>query len=338
MVNTADVLEITDIPETYRADYRVETRASGTLNVTIEKTWVRRPFASRVETWKGGKLLSTRQSAFGALTNESPNAQPLNLAVPPSLSSGDLRIDIALDEALKTKTIIRRERREVFGRACQVYRAGGPILAGDLAKYEPGEGTYADFCVDTNGIVVEEYWVDTDRLLRRRVATDVAVDVSIPDRLLAITTPENPDISRGAVERIPKTVSEEGLPLWTLKKAPKGFDSLGRYAVIISAQAFPKSDPLAPSTAPSSTSDVYIRGADFVVVDQDPSLGQLIGLEKRVSRDVKLDDLVDGKLIVDARMNEVRAKTPEGSYVRIFGTLEPDELLELADDLSPQRV
>jgi hypothetical protein len=37
-------------------------------------------------------------------------------------------------------------------------------------------------------------------------------------------------------------------------------------------------------------------------------------------------------------MNEVRAQTPEGSYIRIFGTLEPDELLELADDLRPLEV
>jgi hypothetical protein len=338
VVQTADVLEVTHVPETYRAEYRIENRAGENLNVTIEKTWVRRPFASRIETWKDGKLLSTRQSAFGTLTNESPSAQPLNIAVPPSLSSGDLRIDIALDEAMKAKTIIRREQREVHGRRCQVYRAGGPILAGDLEKYEPGEGTYADFCVDRNGIVIEEYWVDSDRLLRRRIATDVDVDVSIPDRTLAITTPENPDIHRGAVERITREPSGEGLPLWTLAKTPKGFDSLGRYAVVISDQAYPRGDPMSPSIAPASTSDVYIRGADFVVVDQDPSLGQLLNLEKRVARDVELDELKDGKLIVDARMNEVRAQTPEGSYIRIFGTLEPDELLELADDLRPLEV
>lgn len=329
------------IPTTYRAEFRVENRAGEELTVTIEKTWVRRPFASRVETWQNGRLLSTRQSSFGTLTNESPNAQPLNIAVPPSLSSGDLRVDIALDEALEHKTILRRERREVYGRDCQVYRAGGPVLAGELLAYEPGKGTYADFCVDRNGIVIEEHWVDDGRPLRRRVATDLDVDVAISEKTLAITTPENPDISRGAVARIPRNTSDdegEGLPLWTLKDAPKGFDDLGRYAVIISEQALPKSDPLAPSIAPTSTSDVYIRGADFVVIDQDPSLGQLIGLEKRVSRDVKLDDLEEGKLIVDARMNEVRAKTPDGSYVRIFGTLEPDELLELADDLRPREV
>ena len=338
VVHTADVLEITHVPETYRAEYRIENRAGESLQTTIEKVWVRRPFASRVETWKDGKLLSTRQSSFGTLTNESGGAQPLNIAVPPSLSSGDLRLDIAITEALDAKTIIRRERREVYGRQCQVYRAGGPVLAGDIETYEPGNETYADFCVDRNGIVIEEYWLDEGRLLRRRVATDLDVDVSIPERTLAITTPTNPDIHRGAVERIPRKTTGEGLPLWTLEKAPKGWDDLGRYAVIISDQAYPKTDPLAPSAAPASTSDVYIRGADFFVVDQDPSLGQALSLEKRVSRDVKLDELREGKLIVDGRMNEVRAKTPEGSYIRIFGTLRPDELLELADKLEPREV
>lgn len=337
-MRTADVLAITHVPETYRADYRVENRAGESLQVTIEKVWVRRPFASRVETWKDGKLLSTRQSSFGTLTNESGNSQPLNIAVPPSLSSGDLRLDNAIDAALERETIVRRERREVHGRECQVYRAGGPVLAGDLETYEPGKGTYADFCVDRNGIVLEEYWLDEGRLLRRRVATDLDVDVSISERTLAITTPESPDIDRGAVERIPRKTTGEGLPLWTLEKAPKGWDDLGRYAVIISEQAYPKSDPLAPSAAPASTSDVYIRGADFFVVDQDPSLGQALSLEKRVSRDVELDELEEGKLIVDGRMNEVRAKTPEGSYIRIFGTLHPDELVKLADKLAPHEV
>jgi hypothetical protein len=330
---------VSNVPETYRAEYRVENRAGEKLTTTVEKIWVRRPFNSRVETWKAGKLLSVRQSAFGVLTSESPGSSaPLNIAVPPSLSGSDLRIDVALPEALKAKTIIRREQREVYGRGCQVYRAGGPVLAGDIEKYEPGEGTYADFCVDRNGIVIEEYWVDKDRLLRRRVATDLDVDVSIADRLFEITTPENPDIHRGAVERIKEEPSGEGLPLWTLPKSPKGFDDLGRYAVIISDQAYPRMNALTPSVAPASTSDVYLRGPDFFVIDQDPSLGTLINLEKRVSRDVKLEKLKDAKLIVDGRMNEVRAKTPDGSYVRIFGTLPPAELLDLADELRPLEV
>jgi hypothetical protein len=335
-------LRVTHVPTTYRAVYRIENRAAK-LIVTTEKVWVRRPFTSRVETWRGAppgtKILSTRQSAFGVLTSESPGSSgSLNIAVPPSLSSGDLRIDIALEEAIHDKTIIRRERREVYGRGCQVYRAGGPVLAGDVERYNPGKGTYADFCVDRNGIVVEEYWVDKGRLIRRRVATDVDVDPSISNRLFDITTPENPDIHRGAVERITEEPSKEGLPLWTLPKTPKGFDELGRYGVVISDQAIPRMNVLSPSLAPASTSDVYVRGPDLLVVDQDPSLGRLISLERRLTRNIKLDKLKDGKLIVDGRMCEVRAQTPEGSYVRVFGTLEPSELIRFAEKLRPLRV
>jgi hypothetical protein len=340
LVATGDVLEQSHVPETYRAEFRVENHAGSDLTTTIEKIWVRRPFSSRVETWKDGKMLSVRHSAFGVLTSESPGSSaPLNIAVPPSLSGGDLRIDVALPEALKAKTIIRRERREVYGRQCQVYRSGGPVLAGDIETYKPREGTYADFCVDRNGIVLEEFWMDKDRLLRRRVATGLDVDVSIPDKTFAITAPENPDIHRGAVERIPKEPpTGEGLPLWTLPKTPKGWDSLGRYAVIISDQAYPRMNILTPSVAPASTSDVYLRGPDFFVVDQDPSLGALINLEKRISRDVQVGDLEEAKLIIDGRMNEVRGKTPDGSYIRIFGTLPTSDLLELADDLRPLEV
>jgi len=120
-VDATAPLRVTHVPTTYRAIYRVENRAAGKEPViTIEKVWVRRPFASRVETYKNGALLSTRQSAFGVLTSESNGSSaPLNLAVAPSLSSGDLRVDIALAEAVRNKTILRRERRVVYGRACQ---------------------------------------------------------------------------------------------------------------------------------------------------------------------------------------------------------------------------
>ena len=342
-VRSSEPLEVEHVPTTYRAVYRVENRSGEKLIVTTEKVWVRRPFASRIETYRGAppgaRLLSLRQSGFGVLASESPGSSaPLNIAVPPSLAGSDLRVDAALDEALGDERIIRRERREVYGRQCQVYRAGGPVLAGDIVPYEPGEGTYADFCVDRNGIVIEEYWVDDDRLLRRRVATDLDVDTAIDDDRLDIRIPENPDIHRGAVERITQEPSSEGIPLWTLPKTPKGFDKLGRYGVIISDQAVPKMNVLTPAVAPASTSDVYVRGPDLLVVDQDPSLAQLVNLEKRIERKIEIDGLENARIIVDARMNEVRAQTKEGSIVRVFGTLRPEELIEFAQKLRPLRV
>src|SRR5688572_11301482 len=48
-----EALEITEIPRSYRAVYHIETRAGGNLVETTEKVWVRRPFKSRIETFKG---------------------------------------------------------------------------------------------------------------------------------------------------------------------------------------------------------------------------------------------------------------------------------------------
>jgi hypothetical protein len=338
-------LAIGDIPTTYRATYRFENRAQGDLTVTTEKVWVRRPFSSRVESFRGtrtdGEPSTLRLSAFGQLYSRSEGTPaPLDIAVPPSLSSGDLRPDAVLAELVRSEAVDVREQREVFGRRCQVYRTGGSVLAGDVPAYEPGKGEYADVCIDRNGIVLEEYWVSDGELLRRRVATDVEVDVAIARSTFAVTDgAPAPDsgIQRGAVERISsEPAGGEGLPLWTLPGTPDGFDRLGRYAVVLSPSAVPSLGGERPTVGPSSTSDVYVRGPDVIVIDQDPSLATLASFDARVVRDIDLEALKDGKLVVDARMSEVRGATGDGSLVRIFGTVPTDELIELANQLRPE--
>jgi hypothetical protein len=303
---------------------------------TTERVWVHRPFESRIEIRAGAppgsRSLSTRSSTFGVLASRSRNAEPLNIAAPPSLASGDLRVDAVLRAAVEDKTILRRERREVFGRQCQVYRAGGPVFAGDIEKYSPPGKEYADFCVDRNGIVIEEAWYINDELIRRRAAVEVEINPSIDRRLFDIDVPANPRTFRGQVERIGKTSSTG---LWVLPRTPKGFEALGRYAVVIPQAAVPSPGEPLPGPGPSSTTDVYVRGPDLLVVDQDPSLVRVIQQESRAQRKVKLPKLRDAKLIVDARMSEIRGRTTDGSVVRIFGTLPPSELLRLARQLRP---
>ena len=127
-VGDGTTLEIRSIPKSYRAVYRVENRAGTKLTVTTEKMWVRRPFDSRVESWRGAppgeRRLTVRQSNFGVLAQVSERSAPLNIAAPPSIASGDVRIDAVLADAVRDRRLLRRERREVFGRTCQVYRAG----------------------------------------------------------------------------------------------------------------------------------------------------------------------------------------------------------------------
>jgi hypothetical protein len=210
---------------------------------------------------------------------------------------------------------------------CQVYRAGGPVFAGDLERYVPGRGDYADFCVDRNGLVVEEAWVLKRKLIQRRAAVELEIEPAIDRRLFDIDIPEQEGIARGLVQRLP---SDEVRGLWAFTETPKGFEKLGRFGVVIPEAALPNVGAMVAGAGPSSTTDVYVRGPDLLVVDQDPSLVALIQRESRPTRDVEVPGLNDAKLIADARMSEIRARTPDGSVVRIFGTIPPSELLDLA--------
>lgn len=331
-------LRIAKVPTSYRAVFRVENRARE-LVITTERTWVRRPFRSRIESYAGpppGTGRPTiRQSVFGVLTSQSSRTEPLNVAAPPSLATGDVRVDAVLQDALEDRTILRRERREVYGRQCQVYRAGGPVFAGDVERYLPREGNYADFCVDRNGIVVEEFWVYRGRPIQRRVAVEVDIDPPIDASIFRIDIEPTPGAARGVVEKVdPDEVDETGL--WELPETPEGFTSLGRYGVVIPQAAVPSIGGQSQGPGPSSTTDVYVRGPDLLVVDQDPSLLRVVENESRPTREVDVDGLKDAELIIDARMSEVRGITPDGSVVRIFGTLTPSELLDLARELEPR--
>jgi hypothetical protein len=332
-------VRVTHVPTSYQAVFRVENRAGKALVVNTEKVWMRRPFQSRIEDWRGPPpgttRLTLRQSAFGVLASTSEASSPLNIAAPPSVASGDVRIDAVLDEIIRGHYGLRREQREVYGRRCQVYRLGGPVLAGDVTRYEPGKGDFTDVCIDANGIVLEEYWVQDGRLLRRRVATELKIDPPIDDKVFAIDVPINPDIHRGLVRRMTGNPKPSRVGFWTLPHLPHGFETIGRFVVVLSDQALPQVSALEPALTGTSTSDVFVRGPDLLVVDQDPSLAQLVGHEGRPSRKVNLGRIKDGELIVDGRMSEVHGRTPDGSFVRLVGTLAPDDLVRLARGLRP---
>ncbi len=324
---------ITNIPTNYRASYLVETHAPDRAPiVNTEKVWVRRPFQSRIETWTGkppGKQrLDYRQSIFGTLTSVSPRAAPLNVAISPSLATGDLRIDIALRDAVRRHVVVVRERRRVYGRECQVYRAGGPITAGDLVAYSSKGDTYTDICVERHGIVLEEWWISKGKLLRRRAATSLHLGGALSSSLFRIDVPEGDPAQRGAITRVPEDATAS---LWTLPAAPEGFRSLGRYVV---ARPTSSSNAFGGDSLPTvSTTDAFVRGPDLVVIDQNAALARAAAAEGRASFPVKVKGFEDVQLILDGRSNEIRMKTPDGSFVRVLGTLSPKRLVDIASQL-----
>jgi hypothetical protein len=337
VAQSGEPLRITSVPQSYRIVYRIDDRAGSQIVTTTERAWFRRPFQSRIETYSGpppgDSRRSVRQSGFGVLASVNPNSAPLNIVAPPSLASGDLRVDTVLRDAVADRTIIVRERREVFGRLCQVYRAGGPVFAGDLERYVPRSGNFADICVDRSGIVIEEAWTFKGRLIRRRAAVEVRINPPIDRKLFEIEAPPSEEISRGAIQRLDENRKVPGL--YVLPDTPKGFRFLGRYGIVIPSAALPNpGGGVTPGPGPSSTSDVYVRGPDVLVVDQDPSLVRIVQQESRDARAIKLPNLRDAKLIVDARMSEIRGQVGD-SVVRIFGTIPPSELMKLARQLKP---
>lgn len=327
-------LEVESVPTRYTAVFRVEDRAGAEPNITTEKVWMERPFSSRTETWTGpppgDERLSVLQSSFGILSNRGKSADPLNLAVPPSLGSGDLRMDAVLDRAVADDMLVPMELREVYGRECQVYRAGGPVFAGDIVAFDEDSATFADVCIDANGLVIEEVWTQEERIIRRRIAEEISIDPPLDDALFESDVPVQEGGFRGTVERVREA---ETTGLWRLPEPPEGFRDLGLFAVTLPEAVIPQVSPLVETVAPSSVTQVYVDGPDLLVVDQDPSLAQFTRNEGRATQPVEIDGLADAVLILDARLNEVRGIDAEGSVVRIFGTIAPDELVALARKL-----
>src|SRR5260370_13934414 len=74
-IAAAGAFRIRRVPTSYEAIFKVDTHGGATSVITTEKTWVHRPFESRIATWSGTKRLRVRQSAFGALANFNPTSQ-----------------------------------------------------------------------------------------------------------------------------------------------------------------------------------------------------------------------------------------------------------------------
>ncbi|HUP84823.1 MAG TPA: hypothetical protein VM143_04060 [Acidimicrobiales bacterium] len=325
-------------PASYRVVYRLEEFTGPKVALSTDKVWVRRPFESRLETWRGAppgdKLLSSQVGAFARRRNESSSAEAVVLAVPPSSAPSDVRLLPALADAEAGGLLQAREVRVVLDRRCQVYRSG-QLLSG-LSLTKPSEHQYTDSCVDAAGIVLEELFVVDGETLSRRIAVEVEEEPSLDGRLFE-TGPRTLAVADGGglVRRM-----GEGLPpgeflLVDPATIPAGFERLGRFNVIPS-QPENFSDPTREGARETSFADVYVRGADFLVIDQG---GTLQGVdpftEDPGSPRLDLGPYGSGELRLSALGVEVRAKRTGGRFVRVRGTVDADDLASVAKSLAP---
>ena len=317
-------------PTSYDITYRIEESATDDIVTTTERAQVRRPFDSRVVTRRDGKVTTTRVSAFGLLLLGS--GERAVLGVPPALATGDLRPDVVLPEVAESRTMQKREQRRVAGRRCQVYRAGKTALSGELVPIASAkEAEYADLCIDSEGLLLEEVWqAETGRRVRRKVATRVRTNVTLADSVFSLQGIERRSTEDGGGD-IQPVDPERALPpgLWVLDSPPAGFTLQGKYAVL-HPRIDLQQDPYNPQEGrTASFADVWVRGPDFVVLDRGE--GAPFGPHPHAIK-ADLGALGEGETFVDLRSSEVRTTLSDG-YVRLYGTLPRAELIALAKTL-----
>ena len=333
----------TRVPRSYEIHYVSTDTARDPVAVSNEIRQVRRPFHARVTTREGaepgrGKVLGQRISNDTTLATAGADGKWLVLEVGPTLATGDLRFGPALDRALAEGDVVARERRRVGGRTCQVFRAGSSLQAGSLTPYERGSSSYADVCIDDAGLVIEEVWVLDGKRVQRRLATAVREENDLDDGLFTLPTEAaRLSVQEGGGSATALTLdSRPPGPFYELPEParPPGFELVGRFALITPRLEVMR-DPTNQSQPSSTTSvaTVYVNGPDVLVVDQGTLTGSATLPEAPTSRDVDLGLVGQGTAFSVFRTNEVRARRG-GDYLRIYGTLALEQLLEVTRSLT----
>jgi hypothetical protein len=330
-------LAIGEEPASYSLTYRIERYDKTKIQVTEETTEVRRPFDARVTTRVDGKVVATRTSRFGTLVIGTGQG-PRGLVSPPAPATSDLRMKMTLADAVAAGHLRLAERRRVLGHECQAYRSGSTIGAGELVPVNTRAGESAEFCVDGEGLVLEEVWFKEGRALQRRVATDRQVGVDLADS--RFEQPDEAELSvdqgNGIFRSIEPSSGFEGTS-YRLAADPPGFTYIGRFVVQPpNLQTF--SDPTGQrDSSPRQVSviDAWERGADMITLAQtivaDPSVVTDAG-PTAIPVDLGLGGL-QGAAILDLRANEVRLALPEDRYLRVSGTLTRADLIAVAKTL-----
>jgi len=325
------IAPIGDPPAEYEITYLVEGYAEGGVVLDVERRVVRLPFESRVEGASADApddVQFLQIAGFGVLQSSVSAA----LASEPSIAPGSAHVaaDVVAD-ALEW----RHEVREVLDRECQVVRAGGPIDVADQPA--PTGEDWADLCVHEDGLVLQEEWYVGGDIFRRRTAIELDVAPSIDDDELTPTAAIPEGVPGGTfVEVTPDSRPAEATH-WELPEAPAGFELVGRYAF-----SPPRTDDqLSQFEVPrvAMILDVYEDGDGGAVVVANGGTADRSALFESGDAEETVDltsmGLAVGDVLHGLRQAEVRVGLAGGRFLRVYGSLAADELVELARTLRP---
>jgi hypothetical protein len=331
-------------PATFHIVYRAEDGTGGRRVVTTVRWWVRRPFDGRREVLAGeppgGQLVSLAVTSFGRSLTQTAGNDALVLAVPPQPAVADVRVGPVLSDALRRGALTRAGRRVIAGRPCQVYRIDtSAATGGPLAPPAKRASGYSDMCVDGAGLVLERTDVAGGKRLHDEVAVTVAVGArSMSDSLFEAPAP-NLDVQHGggSIRRVDPASRPAGT-FYELPAPPTGFRLLGRYAVVPpQPENFKPDDPTRRSARLAGVADVYVRGADVVIVDRGGTLGGVAPFAPQpLATTIDVGALGKGELIASVLVSNARIALSGGHYLRVVGTVPPAQLVLLLRSLQAQ--
>lgn len=335
------VIRTRAIPTAFHIVYRADDYASGNHTQSTVRWWVHRPFDGRREVRTGpppgGKLLAVTVTALGRSLTQNGDTEPLVLDVPPQPAVADVRFDLL--PTTSDGAVTRGRTRTVAGRPCQTYRMSPTVAGGGALGGRPTSRDYSELCVDGSYLVLQR----TDVVGGKKVHVEQAVSVETGDRGMSADLFASPaqtvDLQHGGGSFRPvDPASRPPGTFYELPAPPSGFTLQGRYAVVPpQPENFRTADPTTRAARVAGVVDVYVRGPDLIVVDRGATLGGVapFAAEPR-AQSIDVGSLGTGELIRSLLYANARVAMSNGHYLRVVGTVAPNQLVDLLRQLQPQ--
>ena len=331
-------------PVAYSVRYAITTAGSPP---TTEVLSVRRPFDEADVTYAGSDATGTPNLTvvhrLGSQVLKAGNAQASSLHVPASAAPLDVRADLVVPAGLRARALKAVGSSLVAGRRCQVFRSSRPLSAGALLPLT-STSTYTDTCIDGDGIILRETRHSGGRVVSDRRAVSVqtgdgAVAAGVFD-LPASATPF--DRGGGAFTALTLDSRPPGTS-WDFSQPPSGFQHLGRYAAVppqpqLFAGGGQGTGQMGlPGGLVSEMDDVYVRGADAVILQQGSTLNGAKFTPPNNATAISLGALGRGQLLIAGNVTSVVAEPGNGEhFVRLSATLPPDTVIALMRSITAQ--
>jgi hypothetical protein len=324
----------TSVPDAYRIVYEVTTPES----TGREEHVVHRPFDAHIVERDGtGTITAERWSTLGQLLTRSQGAEGVRIDTAVAPAASDVRPDLFLERLEEAGKLQPGTDGQVGGRPCHRVKEVGQVAVAPDAGTTDAEGgslpVVVERCVDAQGLVLEERFTTAGG---QRVRTKRAIELELGDDVPEVEVPDLaalPDEQgNGAVQEIDAEERPPFVEAWDLD-TPEGFTFVGRYAVA-PARLAQSNGALTADAGIALYTDVWERGGDLLFLDQGATESGAPPFDDRSTiGSVDLEGIGPAVLAVDLRIAEVRLVRPEGGFVRVAGTVAPDELVELAGDL-----